>query len=320
LFLGTVGLVFAPLAPLLPVGAVLILWINSWVRKYESMFCCVPSIENGGRLWNPVINRLLVSLSLMQALMSLTIGLQLGWKSSAWAASIPPFIIVILFKVYINRVFARPFKYYVPTEAELRDAQVHSTRGDIEENSLEKHFGHPALHAELFTPVLYANMMPLLAQVYSGRTNTEETKLGEYDNKQTDAHILPGGIRIAGIDQSDLEYEPAPYQRVRGELDRDQRSISTALDSTSGFPAGGRNSPLSSLPGYGRYLRQEPGVDGEIELAVFDPDQQPLLTSTPTPGSGKSSRNSSDYSSPQPQYAARGTTQYLPLPDTAYHG
>ncbi|KAI9455648.1 hypothetical protein F5148DRAFT_984707 [Russula earlei] len=318
LFMGTIGLVFAPLAPLVAVGAALVMWINSWVYKYQLMFCYVSKVETGGRLWNPIINRILVSLLLMQALMLLTMGLQYGWKSFAWVAGIPPFIIVILFKVYINRVFARPFKYYVPTESELRNAQVHSHRGDIKGNRLEKRFGHPALHEDLFTPMLHANMMPLLAQVYSGRLSTEQTKLREYGGQQMDASILPGGIRIAGIDENDLEYDPALYRRDRGELDWDQRSIATALDSTAGFSTNGRNSPAPTLPGYGRYLAHGPGADSEIELARFNPDQQPLLPTTLIPGSGQSTHNLPGYS-PSPPNPAPGTTQYPPPPGTPYH-
>jgi hypothetical protein len=245
---------------------------------------------------------------------SSAMGLQYGWKSFAWVAGIPPFIIVILFKIYITRVFARPFRYYVPTESELRNARVHSERGDIKGNRLEKRFGHPALHAELFTPMLHANMMPLLAQVYSGRLDREQAKLGEYGGQQMDARVLPGGVRIAGIDQSDLEYDPALYRRDRGELDWDQRSIATALDPT-GFPGGGRNSPAPSLPGYGRYLAQGPSADSEIELSRFDPDQQPLLPPTLVAGAG-SSHTLPGYS---PQLAP-GATQYPPQPGTAYHG
>jgi calcium permeable stress-gated cation channel len=103
---------------------------------------------------------------------SLAIGLQYGdygWKSFAWVAGIPPFIIAILFKVYIVRMFSRPYRYYPRMEYELRNARVRSERGDIKGNRPEKRFGHPALHAELFTPMLHASMMPLLAQVYSGR-------------------------------------------------------------------------------------------------------------------------------------------------------
>lgn len=259
-------------------------------------------------------------MSFFLTIISLAMGLQYGWKSFAWVAGIPPFIIVILFKVYINRVFARPFRYYVPTEHELRNAQVHSQRGDIKRDRLGKRFGHPALHAELFTPMLHANMMPLLAQVYSGRLDTEQTKLREYGSQQIDARVLPSGIRIAGIEQNDLEYDPALYRRDRGELDWDQRSIATALDSTTAFPAGGRDSPAPSLPGYGRYLNQGPGMDSEIELTRFEPDQQPLLPATLLPGPGQSSLSLPDYSSPQPPYATPGTTQYPPPPGTAYHG
>ncbi|KAH9952686.1 DUF221-domain-containing protein [Russula dissimulans] len=269
LFMGTVGLVFAPLAPLVAVGAAAVMWIHSWVYKYQLMFCYVSKVESGGRLWNPVINRLLASLMLMQALMLLTMGLQYGWKSFAWVAGIPPFVIVILFKVYINRVFARPFRYYVPTE-----------RGDIKGNRLEKRFGHPALYADLFTPMLHANMMHLLAQVYSGRLDSGLTKLREYGGQQMDARVLPGGIRIAGILQSDLEYDPALYRRDRGELDWDQRKV----------PRSGRNSPAPSLPGYNRYLSQGP-------LARFDPDQQPLLPATLVAGPGQSSNYLPGYSS-----------------------
>jgi calcium permeable stress-gated cation channel len=243
-------------------------------------------------------------------------GLQYGWKSFAWVAGIPPIIIVILFKVYITRVFSRPFRYYVPTESEIRNARVHSERGDIKGNRLEKRFGHPALHAELFTPMLHANMMPLLGQVYHGRLDSEQTKLREYGGQQMDARVLPGGIRIAGINQNDLEYDPALYQRDRGELDWDQRSIATALESTAGF-SGGRNSPAPSLPGYGRYLAQGRVQDSEIELSRFDPDQQPLLPPTLVPGAGQSSLTLPGYSS-QP---APGATQYPPpAPGTAYHG
>ncbi|KAI0251134.1 DUF221-domain-containing protein [Lactifluus subvellereus] len=319
LFMGTVGLVFAPLAPLVAVGAAIVMWISSWVYKYQLMFCYVSKVETGGRLWNPIVNRLLVSVMLMQALMLLTMGLQYGWKSFAWVAGIPPFIIVILFKVYINRVFARPFRYYVPTEHEIRTAQVHSQRGDIKGNRLEKRFGHPALHAELFTPMLHANMVPLLAQVYSGRLDSTQMKLGEYGGQQMAARVLPGGIRIAGIDQNDLEYDPVLYRRDRGELDWDQRSIATALDSTAGFPASGRNSPAPSLPGYGRYLAQG---HSEIELARFDPDRQPLLPTTLIAGAGQSTSSLPGYfASPQLPYAAPPAGQYPPPPPgTAYHG
>ena len=46
--MGTVGLVFAPLAPLVAVGAAIVMWISSWVYKYQLMFCYVSRVETGG--------------------------------------------------------------------------------------------------------------------------------------------------------------------------------------------------------------------------------------------------------------------------------
>jgi calcium permeable stress-gated cation channel len=46
--MGTVGLVFAPLAPLVTVGAAIVMWTNSWVYKYQLMYCYVSKVETGG--------------------------------------------------------------------------------------------------------------------------------------------------------------------------------------------------------------------------------------------------------------------------------
>lgn len=129
----------------------------------------------------------------------LAIGLQYGWRSFAWIATIPPFAMVMLFKIYINRVFDKRFRYYVPTEQELLEAKIHSARADSKGNRLEKRFGHPALHADLFTPMLHAKMMPLLAEVYKGRLDNKKTKLDEYGGQSMDAQVLPGGLTIAAI-------------------------------------------------------------------------------------------------------------------------
>ncbi|KAI0062426.1 DUF221-domain-containing protein [Artomyces pyxidatus] len=326
LFMGTVGLVFAPLAPLVAVAAAVVMWISSWVYKYQLMFVFVSKVESGGRLWNPVINRLLFALMLMQALMVLTIGLQYGWKSFAWVATIPPFIIVLLYKVYINRVFASRFRYYVPSEAELREAKIWSQRSDLKGNRLEKRFGHPALHQDLYTPMLHANMMPLLAEVYHGKIDREQTKVEEYGGQRMDAQVIPGGIKIAAVDQRDLEYDPALYQRDRGELDWDARSISTTnmmsdagsvYPSKSQFYEGGRASPAPTVPGYNNYLAHG-AQNSEIELSRLDipyhGDQQPLLPNA------QSTSSLPGYSLPQQPYDSP-QAQYPPPPgiNPAYH-
>ena len=46
--MGTVGLVFAPLAPLVCIAAAIVMWISSWVYKYQLMFVFVTRVETGG--------------------------------------------------------------------------------------------------------------------------------------------------------------------------------------------------------------------------------------------------------------------------------
>lgn len=89
----------------------------------------------------------------------------------------------------------------MPTEDEIRLARVHSERADARGSRLQKRFGHPVLHAELFTPMLHARMMPLLSQVYHGRLATDEAKMEEYGGQKLEAQVVPGGIKIAAVSQ-----------------------------------------------------------------------------------------------------------------------
>lgn len=297
LFMATVALVFAPLAPLVVLAGAIVFWIGSWVYKYQLMFVFITKVESGGRLWNMIINRLLLSVILMQLLMALTIGLQYGFKSFMWLTTVPPILFIIMFKFQLDRTFYKNFLYYIPSETELREAKVHSSRSDVSGRGLEKRFGHPALHADLFTPMLHARMMPLLGDVYKGKIGSNKAKLDEYGGQKLDAQVIEGGLTIAAIEQRDLEYDPALYRRDRGELDWDQRSItSTAIlgntgsgDNASlyhqkthqyaGSINGGRASPAP--PPFDRYLAQGPSQSlNDIELARMNQsvDQLPLLT------------------------------------------
>lgn len=129
------------------------------------------------------------------------IGLQYTFKSFYWISTLPPILIILAFKIYLTRTFNRQFAFYVPSEEELHAAQIHSQRADRAGNRLEKRFGHPALHQELFTPMVHANMTGLLSQVYSGKIGNVQTKLDEYGGTQMDARVVAGGIKIAGIEQ-----------------------------------------------------------------------------------------------------------------------
>lgn len=126
-------------------------------------------------------------------------GLQMGWKSWYWVSALPPMVIVILFKLIFLRTFTEQFRYWKPTTEEAAASKLHSERADHKNNRLVARFGHPALHSELFTPMVHAKMMHLLSQVYQGRMNTETKGLAEYSGQKMETQIAPGGLRIAGI-------------------------------------------------------------------------------------------------------------------------
>ena len=132
---------------------------------------------------------------------SLAMGLQLGWKTFEWAATLPPIIGVVVFKAYISRTFSGQFRYYIPSEQDVANSKVHSERADHKGNRLANRFGDPALHADLFTPMLHARMMHLLPEVYRGRLSTQETKMNEYGGEKMEAQITPNGVKIASVEQ-----------------------------------------------------------------------------------------------------------------------
>jgi hypothetical protein len=54
--MGAVGLVFAPLAPLVALAAMIVFWMSSWVYKYQLMFVYISKVETGGV--SPSVSRL----------------------------------------------------------------------------------------------------------------------------------------------------------------------------------------------------------------------------------------------------------------------
>ncbi|OSC96504.1 DUF221-domain-containing protein [Trametes coccinea BRFM310] len=331
LFMGAVGLFFAPLAPLVAVAAAVVFWISSWVYKYQLMFVFVSKTETGGRMWNVVVNRLLAGVILMHCIMLLTTGLAFGFGTFKWVATVPPMLFILGFKAYIHRTFQPSFRYYMPTEQELREAHVHSRRGDAAGNRLEKRFGHPSLHCELFTPMVHANMTALLPQVYHGKIQNVQTKLEEMGGQATDAHVVAGGIKIAAVEERDLEYDPTLYQRDRGD-DWDTRSVSSSnllADPKPPYSDVGRSSPApSKIAGYDRYLAQ--GPQHEIEMTRLDNASeihQPLLPHQQAPGyfdpQAAASRSNIDlgggYGYASPMSDASGTPQIpAAYPSDAY--
>ncbi|OAV94050.1 hypothetical protein PTTG_06749 [Puccinia triticina 1-1 BBBD Race 1] len=236
-----VAFVYAPLAPLVPLLASAAFFASSWIYKYQLMYISITRCESGGRLWRMLINRVLFALCAMHAFLCLTIGLQLGWFKSI--ATLPPFAVVIAFKFFLKTTFDSKFTWYIPTGPEF--SQAHKHNADARKNRLMKRFGHPSLHAELFTPMIHKDHQSLLSEVYRGRIGDpgEEAKnagaqpnfgqvnyAGGSDDKQSvpgGPQPVAGGLRFAAIAQHDLMYSQQQFLRERGD---DEMSLaSTSL-------------------------------------------------------------------------------------------
>jgi len=72
LWVCAVGLIYAPLAPLVTIGATLAFWFSSVVYKYQLLYVYISRAESGGRMWNVYVNRLIACAVLMQLLMVLS--------------------------------------------------------------------------------------------------------------------------------------------------------------------------------------------------------------------------------------------------------
>lgn len=159
-----------------------------------------------------------------------------------------------------------------------------------------------ALHSSLYTPMLHANMMGLLGQVYQGKISRDQAKLDEYGGQKMEAQVVQG-IKIAAIDQvrfsftqhhifyisaqRDLEYDPNLYRKNWADDWDNQSMASTTVfgdSSVSLHPAKSHyyasEMSLPRLPGYDNYLASGPNSPaiGDIELSRMDSMNEPLLS------------------------------------------
>ncbi|KAJ1025085.1 hypothetical protein NDA18_004369 [Ustilago nuda] len=246
LFMAAVAMIYAPLAPLVVIFSAVVFWANSFIYKYQLMYVFVTKHETGGMLWRPIINRLLVCIGFMQIILILAVVLDTLNYYQAIAA-LPPILMLIAFKIYCRRTFDSRFDWYIPNEAEIATSKIHA--GDARHNRLQRRFGHPTLHSKLFTPMVHAKVKHLLPQVYKGRLDTSTAVV---DGRKVETEQVAGGLKIAAIEEDQLEYDPSK--------DSDARSVmsGTTLGGMSMVKGGvGVGTPGSMGGPQGDYFRDQ---------------------------------------------------------------
>jgi hypothetical protein len=246
LFMAAVAMIYAPLAPLVVIFSAVAFWMSSFIYKYQLMYVFVTKHETGGMLWRPVINRLLFCIGFMQVILILAVVLDTLNYYQAIAA-LPPILMLIGFKIYCRRTFDDRFDWYIPNEVEIAASKIHG--GDARHNRLQRRFGHPTLNSKLFTPMVHAKVKHLLPQVYKGRL---ETGVAMVDGRKVETDQVAGGLKIAAIEEDQLEYDPSK--------DSDARSVmsGTTLGGMSMARGGvGVGTPGSMGPPRGEYFKDQ---------------------------------------------------------------
>ncbi|KAH9485088.1 hypothetical protein JR316_0001995 [Psilocybe cubensis] len=148
-----------------------------------------------------------------------TIGLQNQFKSLQLVASIPPLVILLLFKFYLNRKFANNFQYHLPEHQEFSRAVARSQQSSTSYN-LEDRYCHPALKAVLFTPMIHSHALPILRRHYEGKGNENEKILTRGVSKKSQNVKIKGvnndpivdGVVFNVVPKYSLEYDPEQYK------------------------------------------------------------------------------------------------------------
>ncbi|BEJ11918.1 hypothetical protein CspHIS471_0203780 [Cutaneotrichosporon sp. HIS471] len=197
LFIAAVGLVYAPLAPLVAIGALFAFVFSLMVYKYQLLYVYITKAESGGRMWNVYVNRLYVGVILMQLLMVLTVALVRPGYYWYLIAAAPPLPILLVFKIYMAKTAEYNFRYYRPSPQEVENQNRKALNEKrIKASDLGKRFLNPAmLPNQLFGVMVHKSQETLTRQV-----------LEPYP--WFAAKHAHNGVQIKAVREENLEYNP----------------------------------------------------------------------------------------------------------------
>ena len=131
--------------------------------------------------------------------------MQVEFKSLQLVAATPPLAFTLLFKHYLNQRFANDFQYYLPRYEETTRAMEYSEEADMAGRKLEIRYDHPALNADLFTPLVHAKDMPSLHRLLKGKH--KEMDLTREIEGTTESMRIDDGVHVIPVhDVSSINY------------------------------------------------------------------------------------------------------------------
>lgn len=164
LFLCAIGLIYAPLAPLVTAIAAGVFWLALFVYKNQLFYVYATKSESGGRLWSTVINCLLAMMAVMDVIVALAIGLLQNWVKAI--ICLAPIALVAAFAWYCRVKLQPQFLWYDPSPLDVARARVFVHAADRE--CLAQQFGNVFLHQPLERPIVDKKLFARVREFYDG--------------------------------------------------------------------------------------------------------------------------------------------------------
>lgn len=171
LFYATVALCFVTLQPLVVPVTAFYFAMDYWLKKYLLLYVLITKTESGGQYWRILFNRLVFAAMLADVIIALVIKAQGTWTMVAVIAPLP--LLLIGFKFYCAKTFDDQNEFY--TKATLKDPERMTDAGHRTHRNdrVSTKFGHPALYAKLWTPMVHAKAQHVVGDLLRGRLNQE---------------------------------------------------------------------------------------------------------------------------------------------------
>jgi calcium permeable stress-gated cation channel len=214
LTVATVGLCFGALQPIvLPITA-FYLGIEVPFKKYLLQYVLITKTESGGRFWKLLVNRLLFSVMLANAVIALVVGAQgIGSVNSVrngnmLYAMIPLPLLILLFKWYCVRAFDDKLTYYaIEPYSDTETNEGTDSPKTKRKDKVSVRFGHPALYKRLLAPMVHAKSQHLLKEVYGHRSRADNSIFDAPHRRSTDRAMPQTPLGYSDMFMSEMDPE-----------------------------------------------------------------------------------------------------------------
>jgi len=283
-----VGLIFGTLQPIiLPVTA-FYLGVEFWFKKYMVQYIFITKTESGGRFWRLLVNRLLFTVSLANAVIALIVGAQgVGSVNSVrngnmLYAMIPLPFLLFAFKWYCKRTFDEKLIYYSTQPFMDPENTGRSDAPKLKRNDrVAVRFGHPALYKKLKTPMVHAKAQYLIKKIYGHRSDSTRDIFEAPHRRSTDRAMpaTPHGYSDVFMSEMDprvpgkifFQDQNTPSVEIVAEEDLDFENFKKRAEFREEFGGEGE------LYGRPEDLISRPGTPSTMATLTDDREQQGVL-------------------------------------------